>query len=74
MPVKIDKAIMNQQWIQAVTDAIGFFCGGVGGMLLGKSIGLDIFAPGYSNNSLGGIGGGLGLQLARYIRKKMTNK
>jgi hypothetical protein len=70
---------MNHQWIQAITDAVGFFCGGIAGMLLGKVLGFDIFAPGYDNTSLGGIllcglGGGLGLQLARFIRKKMIDK
>jgi hypothetical protein len=70
---------MNRYWIQGIADAVGFVGGGVGGMLLGKTLGLDVFAPGYSNASLGGIllcglGGGLGLQLARFVVRKINSK
>jgi hypothetical protein len=52
------------------SDAIGFVIGCLSGYGLGKLIGMDVFARGYDNSSMGGIvlvglGGGLGLQLAR---------
>ena len=42
---------------------------------VGRAFGLDIFAPGYDNASIGGIllcglGGGAGLQLARWALAK----
>jgi hypothetical protein len=61
------------------SDAIGF----VGGCLiaygLGKLIGMDVFAPGYDNASMGGIvlvglGGGLGLQWARRWQQGRQDK
>jgi len=53
-----------------ISDAIGFVIGCVTGYGLGQLIGLDVFARGYDNSSMGGIvlvglGGGLGLQMAR---------
>ena len=53
-----------------ISDAIGFVVGCLTGYWLGKLIGMDVFARGYDNSSMGGIvlvglGGGLGLQLAR---------
>ena len=61
---------MNAQLKEGLIDAIGFVVGSLAGMLLGQLLGLDIFAPGYGISSLMGIalcgiGGGLGLQLAR---------
>jgi hypothetical protein len=53
----------------------------VGGALLGfwvgRLLGLDIFAPGYGNASIGaivlvGLGGGLGLQVARRWRARQA--
>jgi F0F1-type ATP synthase assembly protein I len=57
-------------WLQSLTDALGFVAGALVGFGLGRLLGLDIFAPGYDNASLGGIllcglGGGAGVQLAR---------
>jgi membrane protein YqaA with SNARE-associated domain len=54
----------------AISDAIGFVIGCLTGYGLGQLIGLDVFARGYDNSSMGGIvlvglGGGLGLQMAR---------
>jgi hypothetical protein len=56
---------MNPLLKQGIVDALGF----VGGALAG------IFAPGYDNASIGGIllcglGGGAGLQLARWALAK----
>jgi hypothetical protein len=60
--------------IEGISDAVGFVGGALLGFWIGQLLGLDIFAPGYGNASLGGIllvglGGGLGLQLARRWRK-----
>jgi hypothetical protein len=57
-------------WLQGVSDAVGFVGGALLGFWAGRLLGLDIFAEGYGNSALGGIvlvglGGGLGLQLAR---------
>ena len=67
---------MNKLLIQGITDAMGFIGGGLAGMFVARALGLDIFAPGYSNASIGGIllcglGGGAGLQLARWTRAKV---
>ena len=64
-------------WIEGLSDAIGF----VGGALLGWGIahllGLDLFAQGYGAGSIAaialvGLGGGLGLKLARRWRASRT--
>ncbi|MDB5885308.1 MAG: hypothetical protein JWR74_1479 [Polaromonas sp.] len=57
-------------WVEGVADAVGFLGGALLGYWLGRLLGLDIFAEGYGNSAIGGIllvgiGGGLGLQLAR---------
>ena len=57
-------------WVEGLADAIGFVGGALLGFWLGRLLGLDIFSPGYDSASIGGIvlvgvGGGLGLQLAR---------
>jgi hypothetical protein len=56
-----------------LTDAIGFVVGALLGYGLGVTFGLDLFAEGYGTGSiiailLVGIGGGMGLQAARYFR------
>ena len=61
---------MNSKLREGLIDALGFFVGALAGMLLGLLLGLDIFAAGYGTSSLIGIvlcglGGGLGVQLAR---------
>jgi hypothetical protein len=66
-------------WIEGVSDAVGFLGGALLGFWLGRLLGLDIFAPGYGNASIGaillvGIGGGLGLQGARRWRSAQTKK
>ena len=68
---------MNQKSLLAegLSDAIGFVGGALLGYWIGRLLGLDIFAEGYDNSAIGGIvlvglGGGLGLQLARRWRKR----
>jgi hypothetical protein len=68
-------------WIEGVSDAIGFVGGALLGFWAGRLLGLDIFSTGYNNASIAGIvlvglGGGLGLQLARRWRanKKQAGK
>jgi hypothetical protein len=63
----------NKLLIEGLSDAVGFIGGALLGYWAGLMLGLDIFAPGYGNASIGGIvlvglGGGLGLQLARRWR------
>ena len=62
-----------------LSDAIGFLGGSLSGYWLGKLLGMDIFAPGYGTSStiailLVGLGGGLGLQLARRWQRSCNNK
>ncbi len=62
-----------------LSDAIGFLGGSLSGYWLGKLLGMDIFAPGYGTSStiailLVGLGGGLGLQLARRWQRSRNNK
>jgi hypothetical protein len=69
----------NNLWLEGLSDAIGFVGGALLGFWAGRWLGLDIFAPGYGNASLGGIvlvgvGGGLGLQLARRWRLVRAGK
>jgi hypothetical protein len=67
----------NNLWLEGVSDAIGFVGGALIGFWIGRLLGLDIFAAGYGNASIGGIvlvglGGGLGLQLARRWRARQN--
>ena len=68
---------MNQKslLLEGLSDAVGFVGGALLGYWAGHLLGLDIFAEGYGNSAIGGIvlvglGGGLGLQLARRWRKR----
>lgn len=70
---------MNKLLLEGLSDAIGFVGGALLGFWLGRLLGWDIFAAGYSNASIGGIvltglGGGLGLQLARRWRGRNSRK
>ncbi len=63
--------------IEGLSDAIGFVVGALLGFGLGVTFGLDLFAPGYSTGSiiaimLVGLGGGMGLQAARYVRTRQN--
>ena len=56
--------------LEGISDALGFIGGALVGFWLGRLLGWNICAAGYGNESIGGIvlvglGGGLGLQLAR---------
>jgi hypothetical protein len=69
----------NALLLEGLSDAIGFVGGALLGFWIGRWLGLDIFAPGYTNASIGGIvlvglGGGLGLQIARRWRAKQAQK
>ena len=64
---------MNSLLLEGLADAIGFIGGALLGYWLGLAFGLNIFDPGYTNASIGaillvGLGGGIGLQLARRWR------
>jgi len=64
---------------EGLSDAIGFVGGALTGFWIGRLLGLDLFAPGYGNASVGaivlvGLGGGIGLQLARKWRSRQTDK
>jgi hypothetical protein len=72
---------MNQKslLVEGLSDAAGFVGGALLGFGIGRLFGLDIFAPGYTNSSIFGIvlvglGGGLGLQLARRWRNRLSAK
>lgn len=65
--------------VEGVSDAVGFVGGALLGFWLGRLFGLDIFAAGYGNSAIGGIvlvglGGGLGLQIARRWRRAQVKK
>jgi hypothetical protein len=64
---------MNSLLLEGLADAIGFIGGALLGYWLGLAFGLSIFDAGYSNASIAaivlvGLGGGIGLQLARRWR------
>mgnify|MGYP003334893817 CR=1 FL=1 len=69
------KSIMWKYLAEGLTDAAGFVVGSLLGYGLGQLLGLQLFAEGYSAGSivaiaLVGLGGGLGLQAARFFRGK----
>ena len=56
--------------LEGISDALGFIGGALVGFWVGRLLGWNIFAAGYGNESIAGIvlvglGGGLGLQMAR---------
>ncbi len=64
--------------VEGLSDAIGFVGGALLGFWVGLLFGLNIFDTGYSNSSIVGIvlvglGGGLGLQVARRWRARTQN-
>jgi len=66
---------VNQLLLEGLTDAIGFVGGALLGFWIGRLLGFDLFADGYGNATLFalalcGIGGGVGVQLARHLRRK----
>ncbi|MDP2369776.1 hypothetical protein [Rhodoferax sp.] len=71
----MDKSLLTE----GLSDAIGFIGGALLGFWLGRLLGLNVFDAGYSNASIGGIllvglGGGIGLQVARRWRRKLDAK
>ena len=55
---------------EGLSDAVGFVGGALLGFWIGRLVGWDVFASGYGIDSIGGIllvglGGGIGLQLAK---------
>lgn len=65
--------------LEGVSDAVGFVGGALAGFWIGQWLGLDLFAPGYGSASIGaillvGLGGGIGLQLARKWRNRKNEK
>jgi hypothetical protein len=64
---------MHPLLLEGLADAIGFVGGALLAYWIGKLLGLDPLAEGYGNAAIGGIvlaglGGGVGLQLARRWR------
>lgn len=69
----------NNLWMEGLSDAVGFIGGALLGFWIGRLLGLDIFAPGYGNASMGaillvGLGSGLGVKLARVWRAAQAAK
>lgn len=65
--------------MDGLADAVGFIGGSLLAFWLGRLLGLDIFDAGYSNSTifaivLVGLGGGLGLQIARRVRAQQRAK
>lgn len=65
--------------LEGLSDAVGFVGGALLGFWIGRLLGLDVFSAGYTNASifgivLVGVGGGVGLQLARRWRKARAAK
>ncbi len=61
--------------VEGLSDAIGFVGGALLGFWTGRLLGINIFDAGYSNSSIAGIvlvglGGGVGLQIARRWRAR----
>ena len=66
-------------WIEGLSDAFGFVAGALLGYGLGLLFGLDILGSDYSNSTIAGIllvglGGGVGLQLARRWRRQTAQQ
>ena len=69
----------NNPLVEGVSDAVGFVAGALIGFGAGRLLGLDVFAPGYTTASIAGIllvgiGGGIGLQLARRWRTQQDKE
>ncbi len=65
--------------MDGLADAVGFVGGSLAAFWIGRLIGFDIFEAGYGNSTLAGIvmvgiGGGLGLQIARRMRRAQRAK
>lgn len=65
--------------MDGLADAVGFVGGSLLAFWLGRLFGLNIFDTGYSNSTIFGIvlvglGGGVGLQIARRVRIAQREK
>ena len=65
--------------MDGLADAVGFVAGSLLAFWLGRLFGLNIFDAGYSNSTIFaivmvGLGGGLGLQIARRVRIQQRAK
>lgn len=65
---------VRQLLTEGLSDAVGFIGGALAGYWLGQFLGWDLFNEGYGSASMGaivlvGLGGGLGLQVARAWRR-----
>ncbi len=64
--------------LDGLADAVGFVGGSLLAFWLGRLFGLNIFEAGYSTSTIFGIvlvglGGGLGLQVARRVRAQQRS-
>ena len=69
----------QQLLLEGSSDAIGFVGGALLGWGLAHVLGFDLFATGYGADSIAaivmvGLGGGLGLQLARRWRRSRLSR
>jgi len=69
----------SKLFAEGLTDAVGFFVGAMAAAALARVIGFDFLAPGYGVKvliglAMVGIGGGLGLQVARRWRARRQDK
>jgi hypothetical protein len=70
---------MNPQLLSGLVDALGFVLGALLGLFIAKAFGADPMAAGYGSGSvvgilLCGLGGGAGLQIARWVVAKMRGR
>lgn len=65
----------GSMWAQGLADAVAFVVGALAGFGLGQLLGLDIFAPGYGADAMGGILlVGLGAGLARRLLRQWRSR
>lgn len=70
---------MHPALLEGLSDAVGFVGGALLGFWVGQLVGWNVFASGYDTASIGGIvlcglGGGLGLHVARRWRAARNQK
>jgi hypothetical protein len=64
---------------EGLVDAAGFFVGALAAATIARSIGFDFLEPGYGPPVLVGlmmvgVGGGVGLQVARWIKSRFDRR